>query len=102
MPRDGAARVRDGIDNADDVLWGDPDMGVLRLHGRPPPPLPLDVFGPQWSGWIAATAEAAAVAPDYVAIPLLTSASALIGNARWAQATPGWVEPPHLWGGVVG
>src|SRR5690242_8607477 len=26
----------------------------------------------------------------------------LIGNARWAQATPGWVEPPHLWLGVVG
>src|SRR5438067_982643 len=30
------------------------------------------------------------------------AASALIGNARWAQATPGWAEPPHLWIGVVG
>src|SRR5438094_785022 len=29
-------------------------------------------------------------------------ASALIGHARWAQATPGWTEPPHLWLGVVG
>jgi hypothetical protein len=28
--------------------------------------------------------------------------SALIGHSRWAQATPGWVEPPHLWLGVVG
>jgi len=27
---------------------------------------------------------------------------ALIGNARWAQASPGWVEPPHLWIGGVG
>jgi hypothetical protein len=33
---------------------------------------------------------------------LLASASALIGHARWAEATPGWVEPPHLWLGVVG
>ena len=38
----------------------------------------------------------------YVAAPLLASASALIGNARWAQATEGWAEPPHLWCGVVG
>src|SRR4029077_18718686 len=40
--------------------------------------------------------------PDYVAAPLLAAASALIGNARWAQASPGWTEPPHLWLGVVG
>ena len=33
---------------------------------------------------------------------LAGTASALIGNARWAQATPGWAERPHLWLGVVG
>src|SRR3954453_10597810 len=27
--------------------------------------------------------------------------SALVGNARWAQGTPGWAEPPHLWCAVV-
>jgi hypothetical protein len=37
-----------------------------------------------------------------VVAPLLASASALIGHARWAQATPGWAEPPHLWVGAVG
>jgi hypothetical protein len=37
-----------------------------------------------------------------VAVPLLASASALIGHSRWAQATPGWAEPPHLWIGAVG
>jgi Protein of unknown function (DUF3987) len=37
-----------------------------------------------------------------VAAPLLAGASALIGHARWAQATPGWAEPPHLWIGAVG
>ena len=82
--------------------WGDPDMTVMRLNRRPPPPLPLDVFGNDWGQWIVTTAEAAGCPPDYVAMPLLASASALIGNARWAQATPGWAEPPHLWACCVG
>jgi hypothetical protein len=82
--------------------WGDPDMGVLRLHRRSPPTLPLKVFGEQWSAWIREAAEAAACPPDYVALPLLSSASALIGNARWAQAHRGWIEPPHLWMAAVG
>jgi len=76
-------------------------MGVLRLHRRPPPHLPLDVFGP-WKDWIEDAAEAAACPADYVVAPLLSSASVLIGNARWAQAVPGWEEPPHLWTASVG
>jgi hypothetical protein len=90
------------IGQAPPPLWPEPDMGVLRLHRRPPPPLPLAVFGPPLAEWIGTAAEAAACPPDYVAAPLLASASALIGHARWAQATPGWAEPPHLWVGVVG
>ena len=77
-------------------------MGVLRLHRRRPPKLPIETFGPEWGAWIIETAEAAACPPDYVAAPLLAAASALIGHSRWAQATPGWAEPPHLWVGVVG
>jgi hypothetical protein len=73
---------------------------VLRTT-RPPPPLPLDVFGPAWGRWITEAAAAAACPPDYVMAPLLASVSALIGNARWAAA-PAWAEPPHLWFGVVG
>lgn len=76
-------------------------MGVLRLHRRPPPALPLAVFGP-WCKWIVTAAEATACSVDYVAVPLLAAVSALIGHARWAQATPGWSEPPHLWVGAVG
>ena len=45
---------------------------------------------------------AAACPVDYVAAALLAGISALIGHARWAQATPGWAEPPHLWIGAVG
>src|SRR5258705_9995907 len=85
-----------------DYRCAEPEMRVLR-HQRPPAPrLPIAAFGPAWADWIWSTAEAAACPPDYVAAPLLASASALIGHARWAQATPGWVEPPHLWLGVAG
>jgi hypothetical protein len=83
-------------------LLAHPDMNVLRLHRRPPPALPFEAFGPAWGKWIPLVANAAACPPDYVAAPLLAAASALIGNARWAQAVPGWAEPPHLWTAAVG
>src|SRR5689334_24617907 len=82
--------------------WPEPDMSILRPERPLAPRLPLSAFGPVWGEWITAAAEAAACPPDYVAAPLLAAASALIGHARWAQATPGWTEPPHLWLGVVG
>jgi hypothetical protein len=84
-------------------LWPQPDMGVLRLNRREPPALPLDAFGP-WAKWITEAAEAAACPVDFVAAPLLASASALIGNARWARALPGWEEPPisgSVWSATV-
>jgi hypothetical protein len=77
-------------------------MAVLRLHRRRPPDLPLAVFGPPWQQWIERAAEASACPADYIAAPILAATSALIGHARWAQATPGWAEPPHLWPAVVG
>lgn len=105
LPPDGAAEVHRFIDMAEDAKpepWPASDMGVLRLHRRPPPGLPVEVFGSKWAAWIKTAAEAAACPLDYVAAPLLASASVLIGHARWAQATPGWNEPPHLWIGAVG
>src|SRR5258708_35555896 len=82
-------------------LFPEPDMGVLRLNRRTPPKLPIEIFGPVWAPWITTAAQAAACPPDYVAAPLLASASVLIGHARWGQATPGWAEPPHLWVAAV-
>ncbi len=87
---------------ADGSGWGEPYMGVLRLRRRPPPALPLEVFGETWKQWILDAASAAACPVDYVVAPLLASVSTLIGNARWAQAWPGWGEPPHLWCVAVG
>jgi hypothetical protein len=80
----------------------DPDLGVLRLHRREPVPFPLEILGPFWGPWVERAAESKASPVDYVASALLTSTSALVGHARWAQAWDGWEEPPHLWGGNVG
>ena len=85
-----------------DGTWGEPDMSVLRLARRPAPVFPIKVLGPEWAAWVKGAAEAASAPIDYVALPLLAAASALIGHARWAEATPGWQEPPHIWAGVVG
>ncbi len=80
----------------------EPDMTVLQEARPSPPILPLGLFGPAWRNWILRAAEAAACPADYIVAPLLATASALVGHARWAQATPGWAEPPHLWLGAVG
>jgi hypothetical protein len=79
-----------------------PDVSILRLNRRPPPRFPTAIFGPEWSRWLTGTAEAAAAPVDYVGASLIAVSSALIGNARWAEAWPGWSEPPHLWLGLVG
>ncbi len=112
MPDDMTARATKIVANAlpgktshhaftpDPLLLANPDMTMLRVT-RPPPSLPLNVFGLKWGGWITEAATAAACPPDYVVAPLLASVSALIGNARW-PAAPAWSEPPHLWFGVVG
>jgi hypothetical protein len=99
-PPDSHSGRTNGFDNA--ATWDDPDLGVLQLQRRTPPPLPIDVFGPIWADWMREAAKAANCPPDYVAAPLLAAASALIGNSRWAQASPGWVEPPFLWACAVG
>jgi Protein of unknown function (DUF3987)/Bifunctional DNA primase/polymerase, N-terminal len=82
--------------------WPDPDPSVLKEGRREAPPLPVRIFGPFWSEWLAATSEGANSPIEYPAASLLTSAAALIGNARWVSPWDGWKEPCILWCGVVG
>ena len=89
-------------DAADDAAPVPVDITVLRLNRRPPPAFPLRLLGDDWSRWVVNAAAASAAPIDYVIAPLVSAASALIGNARWAQAGGGWVEPPHLWCASVG
>lgn len=85
--------------------WPDPDMTVMRPD-RPEAPVMTDaqfdqVFGP-WSGWIKDAAEVKNAPTDYVALALLSVASAIVGNTRWAAPWDGWKEPPVLWGILIG
>jgi hypothetical protein len=83
--------------------WPMPDMSVLQENRRSAPALPLQVFGPTLSAWIADAAEGAGAPVDYVAAPLLGAAAALIGNARAASPWDGWAdEPCVLWLGQIG
>ena len=104
---DATERMRERIRGTDAASaaggeWPEADLSAAHQNRRPPPQLPLDVFGPFWSDWIATAAEAASAPPDYVVGPVLAGASTLIGNARWVSPWRGWKEPPILWIGVVG
>jgi hypothetical protein len=90
-----------GKGNGADAEWDAPDMSVLNQRRRPPPRFLIDVFR-DWGQWVTDGATNSACPGDYVGLPLLALASALIGNARWAQATPAWMEPPVLWPVSVG
>lgn len=57
-PGPGDATAKPNGADSDD--WAEPDMGVLRLRRRPPPALPLEVFGETWKKWLLDAAAAAA------------------------------------------
>src|SRR4051812_16289556 len=94
--------VKLAFDRSGESSWPEPDMSAARQNRRDPPVLPVEVFGPFWSEWIADAAEGASAPVDYVAGPLLATAAMLIGNARWTSPWQGWKEPSTLWLGVVG
>jgi len=85
--------------------WPAPDMTLLQPE-RPPAPVLSDddfseVFGP-WADWINTAARAKGAPADYVALALLSVASACIGNSRWPSPWGSWKEPPILWVMLVG
>jgi hypothetical protein len=83
-------------------VWPEVDWSYLGSGRSDPAPFPIDLLGTFWGSWCQAHAEARCVPVDYVATAVLASASALIGNARWAAASPEWAEPPVLWCAIVG
>jgi hypothetical protein len=82
--------------------WPKPDLSIVEARRTRAPSLPLELFGPFWSDWIAAAAEGKGSRADYVALPLLSTAGALLANVRRASPWSGWVEPPIIWTANVG
>jgi len=85
--------------------WADPDPMVLADE-RPPAPIisPEDL---QWlagsfATWVKEAAEAKSAPVEYVLLGVLVSAGVLICNNRQVGVAPDWVEPPILWGMLVG
>src|SRR2546421_1075676 len=81
MPRNGetafdhlasAERARTAF-APDESGWSFPDMGVLRLYRRGPPPLPPPGFL-AWGGGVAGQGENAAPPPSFLARPFLCAA----------------------------
>ena len=85
--------------------WPEPDMSVVKPE-RPPAPAMTDedfatTFG-EWAGWLKSAAEVKSAHVDHVVLALVSSASAAVGNTRWAVPWDGWKEPPILWGMLIG
>lgn len=85
--------------------WPEPDMSVLEPPKKPAPRLSdadIDwIFGPMVS-WLRSAAHVKNTPLDFIALALLSTAGAMIGNKCWASPWRGWKEPPILWAMLVG
>jgi hypothetical protein len=82
--------------------WEYPDLSLLDDRRGELPPFPLDVLSASWQEWGTNAAHGAGTAIDHVCVPLLGSASALIGIARRVRASQSWAEPFTVWTANVG
>ncbi len=84
------------------TFGGEPDMSFLTNGPAQPPIFPLDAMGSA-APWIAKTAKAAGVYPDYVVAALLSSASAIIGKVYSVNVDGDqWTEPCNIWSWSLG
>lgn len=85
--------------------WPTPDTTIIRPERAPAPEMSdkdfNTVFGP-WADWLRAAAEVKGAPVDFVALALLSTASAIVGNTRWVVPWEGWKEPPIIWGMLIG
>lgn len=85
--------------------WATPDASIIRPERPPAPDMSVSefnaVFGP-WATWLRTAAEVKGAPVDFVALSLLSTASAIIGNTRWAVPWGDWKEPPTIWGMLIG
>lgn len=96
--------IKPGVFDASGA-WPEPDMELVKPTRPAPRAMSQQelhkVFGP-WAEWLRDASEVKGAPLDYVALSLLTTASACIGNSRWVSPWDGWQEPPILWAMLVG
>jgi hypothetical protein len=60
------------------------------------------IFGLPLSDHVEKVAKASSCSKEYILMNLLILSSAIIGNKKTVAIWPGWTEPVHLWGILVG
>jgi hypothetical protein len=84
------------------VLWPAPTLDWSDTEVDAVAPFPLEVLPPICRDLVSAGAASLVVREDFIAVPLLIAAGALIGNALEIEIKPGWTEGANLSGGCVG
>lgn len=65
-------------------------------------PFPVKALPEPIRGFVASGAKAIGCDPSYLALPLLTSMAAAIGNTRRLELKRGWSAPAIIWSAIVG
>lgn len=65
-------------------------------------PFPVELLPQPVQGFVVAGANAIGCDPSYIALPVLASTAAAIGNSRCIRLKRGWTEPAILWTANVG
>ena len=87
--------------DATTAAWDDPDISLWDDRRGQLPDFPIDVLAPAWQQWLKRAAHGAGVRPEHIAIPLLGTASSLVGMARRVCASRSWSEPMTSWACIV-
>ncbi|HEX3315444.1 MAG TPA: DUF3987 domain-containing protein, partial [Gemmataceae bacterium] len=72
-----------------------PDESTFR-------PFPLATLPEPIRSYVEAGAASVNCDPSFVALPMLTTLAAAIGNSRRIQLKKGWSEPAIIWTGIIG
>jgi hypothetical protein len=80
--------------------WNDPDISILDERRGELPAFPVNAV--PGDDIIALCAHGAGVSFDHVAVPLLATASGVIGAARYVKPSRSWAEPAAVWAAMVG
>jgi hypothetical protein len=82
--------------------WEEPDISLLDDRRGELPPFPLELLPIKLQDLVKRAAHGAGCSDGYVAMPLLGTAAALIGNGRRVRASKSWSVPHTLWVATCG
>jgi len=85
---------------ADRIAPVEPD--APGSHGEKFQPFPVNVLPEPLRAFVSGSAQAIGCDSAYIALPLLATLAAAIGNTRRIQLKRGWSEPAIVWAVIIG